>query len=78
MRTYKRGDKVFVRGDTLQMVVVNVVNNQVDVTTEQEFDAWGPGTHGPVTLRCVIDLETGELSPTTLNVETKVGPVLQT
>jgi len=62
MRTYKRGDRVFVRGDTLQMVVVNVVNNQVDVTTEQEFDAWGPGTHGPVTVRCLIDLETGELS----------------
>jgi len=43
------------------MVVVNVVDNQVDVTTEQQFDAWGPGTHGPVTVRCLIDLETGEL-----------------
>ena len=59
MRTYKRGDRVFVRGDTLQMVVVNVVNNQVDVTTEQEFDAWEPGTHGPKVSHSSLEVSGG-------------------
>lgn len=63
MPDFKVGELAPVRGYSELMVVVEVINNQVWVTSVEQYEREKKGKHPAFRTRCLIDPDNGELFP---------------